>query len=390
MKPEKIFELEKKFYFNCFRRKKIVFEKGRGSYLFDLAGKKYLDFAGGLGSCSLGYSNPRVVNAICKQAKNLLTTTNLFYTEPQIVLAERLAKLAGMEKVFFSNSGTEAVEAAFKLARKCTGKYEIISTANAFHGRTFGALSATWNENYKKYCEPLVPGFKYVPFNDVNALQEAITPETAAFVVEPIQGEGGVNVPSDSYLKEVAAVCKEKDILLIVDEIQTGGGRTGKFFCYEHSGIKPDIVTAGKGLGNGVPIGVTLARQGLDFQPGEHGGTFGGNLLVCSAALAVLDEIKAKKIPQQAEKKGKLFRQRLEKMKNELSFVTSVRGKGLMLAMEFGREYANEIAEKCLAKRLIVNDLSKKVIRFLPQLEISEKEIISGLKTYEEVLQQCR
>ncbi|MBI4052982.1 MAG: aspartate aminotransferase family protein [Candidatus Diapherotrites archaeon] len=389
MKPEKVFALDREFYMNCFRRKPIVLEKGKGCFVFDSQGKKYLDFVGALATCSVGYSNPAVTKAICIQAKKLVNATNYYYTGPQALLAEKLAKISGLQKVFLSNSGTEAMEAAFKLARKCTGKTQIISTENAFHGRTFGALTATWNKDYKSMFEPLVPGFKTVAFNDAKALEGAIDENTAAFVVEPIQGESGINVPHENYLKAVAGICKAKGVLLILDEVQTGCGRTGKFFAFQLSGIKPDIVVTAKGLANGFPIGATISREGLDFEPGQHGGTFGGNPLACSAALATIKEIESKKLAAGAEKKGRLFMQKLSGLQKKFSFVSDVRGKGLMVAVQLSGVSAKAVAGKCLAKGLLVNSIGDNVLRFLPPLTVSEKEILSAIKVLEKVFVEC-
>lgn len=389
LEPETVFALDKEFYMNCFKRKPIVLEKGKGSFVSDSKGKKFLDFVGALATCSVGYANPNVTKAICVQAKKLVNVTNYYYSEPQALLAEKLAKISGLQKVFLSNSGTEAMEAALKLARKCTGKTQIISTENAFHGRTFGALTATWNKSYKTMFEPLVPGFMTIPFNDAKALEAAIDGNTAAFVVEPIQGESGINVPSDNYLPQVAEICKRKGILLILDEVQTGCGRTGKFFAFQNYGIKPDIVVMAKGLANGFPIGATVSRAGLDFEPGQHGGTFGGNPLACAAALATIKEIESKNIAFGAEKKGKLFMQKLSAMRAKFSFVSQVRGKGLMVAVQLDGVSAKTVVEKCVAKGLLVNSIGDNVLRFLPPLTVSEKEIAQAAKTLEKVFSEC-
>ena len=308
------------------------------------------------------------------QSKKLINTTNLYYTEHQIVLAEKLAKLSSLSKCFFSNSGAEANEAAIKLARKHTGKTEIISTEHAFHGRTFGALSATWKEKFKKKFEPTVPGFRFVEYNNPEAVKNTITKDTAAIIVEPIQGEAGIILPSENYLKELKAICKEKDVLLILDEVQTGTGRTGKFFACQHYEVQPDIITTAKGLANGVPIGATIAREGIDFDKGDHASTFGGNSLSCAAANAVIDYILDNKLMDNAEKQGSYFITRLEELKQSNRNNKEVRGKGLMIAIEMENE-CKDIVNKCLENGLLINCASEKSLRFLPPLTVTQKEI---------------
>jgi len=316
----------------------------------------------------------------------LLNITNLYYTEPQIVLAKKLAGLSGLSKCFFCNSGTEANEAAIKLARKHTGKTDIIAAKNAFHGRTLAALSATWKEKFRKKFGPLVPGFTFVDYDYIEAVKEAITEKTAAVIVEPVQGESGIIVPSDEYLIELKKLCEEKNILLILDEIQTGTGRTGKFFSYLHYNVKPDIVTIAKGLANGIPIGVMIAKEGIDFGKGDHASTFGGNNLSCAAANAVIDFISENNLMKNAVETGDYFMKKLNELKIKHDVIKEIRGKGLMIGVELAVE-CKDIADKCLEKGLLVNCASDKVLRFLPPLIITKTEIDAALNILEGVLE---
>ncbi|MFH1256647.1 MAG: aspartate aminotransferase family protein [Candidatus Diapherotrites archaeon] len=389
MDSKKLIALEESVIMQSYGRAPIVLEKGKGCWLWGSDGKKYLDLVGALATCSIGYANKEHAEAICAQAKKLVNTTNLYFTEPQILLAAKLQQLSGMGKSFFSNSGSEAVEVALKLARKATGKKGVIATERAFHGRTMAALAATWKENYKDYCAPHVPGFKHVPFNDVDALEKAVDESTAAFIVEPIQGESGIIVPEKGYLKKVREICSRKGILLIVDEVQTGTARTGKFFAFEHEGIKPDIAALAKGIGNGVSIGVTIAEQGIDFGKGQQGSTFGGNPLACSAALATIEFIEKNKLAGNAEKMGAYAVEKLEKMKKEISAIKEVRGKGLMIGIELHGD-AKKIVEKCREKGVLVNAATDSTVRLLPPLIISKEEIDFGLKVIGGALKELK
>ena len=372
-----IYKLESGYIMPTYSRSKVVLEKGNGLWVFDRDRNKYLDFIGGIATCPIGHSNPVLVKAVERQVGKIINTTNLFYTEPQVLLAEKLSQLSGIKsKVFFSNSGAESVEAAIKLARKFTGKTDIIATEHSFHGRTFGALSATWKPKIREPFKPLVPGFKHIKYNNSNALKGEITSKTAAFIVEPIQGEGGITVPSNGYLKEVSDICTKRDILLIVDEIQTGLGRTGKFFAYQNEGIKPDIITLAKGLAGGIPIGVTIAKSKVAdaFAKGDHGSTFGGNSLSTSAANAVVDYILKNKLMDNATVVGKYFTDKLKQLAHKYSFIKQVRGKGLMVGMELFIE-GKDIVEKCLRRGLLINCCTEKVLRFLPPLTVTKKEV---------------
>lgn len=386
METEEIMELEKEHIMQSYSRFKIVVDYGNGCYVYDKEGKKYLDMIGGLATASLGYGDKALAKVLKKQAENLINVTNLFYTELQVKLAEKLSKISGLQKSFFSNSGSEANEIAIKLARKFTGRPGIIATEGAFHGRTFGALTATWKKSYKEDFEPLVPKFKHIPYNDIQALHDAIDEETAAFIVEPIQGESGIIIPDKGYLKEAHKICKDAGVLLIVDEIQTSL-RTGKFFAYQHEGIKPDIVTVAKGIAGGVPIGITIASKDVAdaFKPGDQGSTFGGNALSCVAALFVIDYVQKNNLVEYAGNLGAYFIGKLHEMKTKKSTIKDVRGKGLMIAVELTVK-AQDIVNKCLEKGLLVNKCTDNTIRFLPPLIITKKEIYKALKILDEVI----
>ena len=386
MDSKKIIELEKEYIMPTYGRLAVVLEHGNGCYLFDKEGNRYLDLVGSLATSPIGYGNEEFAKMLFQQSKKLVNATNLFYTEQQAVLAEKLSKISGLKKSFFSNSGSEANEVAIKLARKYTKKTEIIAAEKAFHGRTFGALTATWNKKYKDYCKPLVPDFKHIPYNNPEALEKAITDKTAAFIVEPIQGESGIIVPDDDYLKQVSEICQKNDVLLIADEIQTGM-RTGKFFAYQHNKILPDIVTVAKGIAGGVPLGATTAKEEIanSFEKGEQGSTFGGNSLSCCAANFIIDYVLKNKLVENAKKQGDYFFKKLNELKNEKKSVKEARGKGLMIGIELNRE-SKEVVELCLKKKLLVNKCTDSVIRFLPPLVISGNEIDKAIGILEEVL----
>lgn len=381
----KIHKTERDNIWQTYKRHSIVIARGEGCYLYDEKGKKYLDFLGGIAVCTVGHNNKKLVKAIEHQASRLIGISNLFYTEEQVALAKKLSKFSGMSKCFFSNSGTEAVEAAIKLTRKYTGKYEIIAMEQGFHGRTFGALAATWEEKYKTPFGPMLEGFKHVKYNDIEALRKAITNKTAGVILEPIQGEAGIIIPDNGYLKKVSALCKEKKVLLIMDEVQSGMGRTGKFLAFQHEGIKPDIVTMAKGLGNGIPIGATLARAEIadSLTHGNHGSTFGGNSLCAKTALTVLEIIEEKKLMKNSEVVGAYFLAELKKIKSDK--IKEVRGKGLMVAIELGEKGA-PVVDECAKRGLIINCTHEYNLRFLPALTITKKEIDKGVKILKEVL----
>ena len=384
MDTKKYFEESSRYIMNTYSRYPVVLRKGRGMKVWSSEGKEYLDFVGGVAVNILGHCHPRVVVAIQKQAQRLIHVSNYFHIEPQIKLAKLLVENSFADKVFFCNSGAEAIEAAVKLARKYTKEnnnpelFEIITAKNSFHGRTFAALTATAQEKFHKGFEPLVPGFHYVTFNDIRALKKAVTERTCAILLEPIQGEGGVKLPDQNYLKEVRDLCDKLDILFILDEVQTGMGRTGKLFAYEHYGITPDIMTVAKGLGGGVPIGAMLATDKVAsaFQPGNHASTFGGNPLVCAAAVATIETLLEDGfVLDQCNRMGEYFMEKLEQLKEKFpDLIKEIRGKGLLLGMELTRE-GDGIVKACLDKGILINCTSGNVLRFIPPLIVQRKDI---------------
>ena len=367
MDAEKVKALEKEHIMQTYGRFDLVLERGEGCRVYDAKGKGYLDFIGGIACVPAGHSNPKVAAAITEAARTLLNVSNLYYSVPQVLLAEKLSSISGLQKCFFCNSGAEANEAALKLAKRATGKTDFIACNHAFHGRTHGSLSATWKEKYKAPFRPLVDGFTFVEYGDPGAMEKGITQKTAAVIVEPIQGEAGIIVPSDDYLPSVAKICRERGVLLIVDEVQTGNGRTGKFFAYQHSGILPDIVTAAKGLANGLPIGACLSS--LEFGRGEHASTFGGNNIACAAANATMGYILDNKLMENAAKQGGYIMAELRKIPN----VKEVRGKGLMIGADIGAD-AKKIADACMRNGLLINNVTENTLRFLPPLTVSRGE----------------
>ncbi len=392
---KRILEESDRLIMNTYNRFPVVFVKGRGTSLYTDDGKEFLDFVAGIAVNVLGHCHPRVVVAIQKQAQRLIHISNLYHIEPQIKLARMLVQHSFADRVFFCNSGAEAVEAAIKLARKYAkehydeNRYEIITAQNSFHGRTFGAVTATGQERFHRGFEPLVPGFRYVPFDDISALKEAINERTCAVLLEPIQGEGGVRVPSEDYLKEVRELCDHNGILLILDEVQTGIGRTGRLFAYEHFGIKPDIMTLAKALGGGVPIGAMLAteRVARSFTPGSHASTFGGNPLATRAALATLETVLEDGILiKECQRLGAYFMERLTELKKLYpELVVDIRGKGLMIGMELSVPCA-QVVKECFEQGILINCTAERVLRFTPPLIVTEEEIDRVVKTLDEIL----
>lgn len=370
----------------------IAWSRGHGAYLYDADGNRYLDLFCGLAVTNLGHGNPRVVRAIKDQAEKLTHVSNVFHTEPTARLAERLAHRFGNARVFFGNSGAEANEAAIKLARRWGhneggGRYEIISTLGSFHGRTLATLSATGQEKYHQGFQPLVPGFPLVPYNDLPAMERIRSERTVAVLVEPIQGEGGVVVPKPDYLKRLREFCDRNRMLLILDEIQTGVGRTGKFFCFEHAGIKPDIVTLAKALGGGIPIGAMIARAEIaaSLTPGSHGTTFGGNPVATAAANGVLDAIEQDGVLENATTIGAYMLDRLSKFAKTCDRIVEVRGLGMIMGVVLRHE-ARPIVDACLREKLIVNGTAGNVLRLLPPLTLTREEADTALEIIENAL----
>jgi acetylornithine/N-succinyldiaminopimelate aminotransferase len=378
-------ELEQKLFMRFIKRLPVTLVRGQGTRVSDTSGKEYLDFIGGWAVNSLGHCHPVVVKALTKQAQTLIQASNQFYTIPQIQLAQLLVNNSCLDRVFFCNSGAEANEGAMKLARRygklhLNGAYEIITTYGSFHGRTLATVAATGQDKFQQPYIPLPDGFVNVDYNNVEAIKVATTNRTCAVMVEPIQGEGGVNVPDDDYLKGIRAWCDKKGILLILDEIQTGIGRVGSLFAYQQYGIEPDIMTLAKGLGSGVPIGAFLAKERASvFAPGEHGSTYGGNPLVCAAGFAVLKFIIDNDIPNKVKQVGQYFTGGLEKLKTKFGFIAEIRGQGLLLALAFTDNIAEEVALACLNEGFLVNPVKPNALRFMPPLIITERDVDEAL-----------
>ncbi len=385
-------ELEKKYMMGTPKRVPGVYVKGKGARLWDENGKQYLDFVAGWAVDSLGHCHPAVVKAVTEQVQTLIQTSNQFYTIPQIQLAELLAENSCLNKAYFCNSGAEAAEGAVKLARrygklKLKGAYEVITALNSFHGRTLAMTAATGQAKFQEPYLPMPIGFINVAFNNIEAIKAATTDKTCAVMLEPIQAEGGVNLPGDNYLKEVRAWCDQKGILLILDEIQTGIGRVGKLFAYEHYGVEPDIMALAKGLGSGVPIGAIMAKDNAAvFVPGDHGSTFGGNPLACAAAYATVKFILDNDIAGNAQKVGEYFMTGLKKLKQKYPFITDVRGLGLLQAIEFSTNISQAVLLACLEGGLLVNQLKPNALRFIPPLIISNKDVDEALDILDKAL----
>jgi predicted acetylornithine/succinylornithine family transaminase len=377
-----------------YKRYPMILSRGEGCRVWDLEGKEYLDCVAGIAVCSLGHSHPKVVEAIRKQAGILTHVSNLYYTEAQGLLAERLVQASFAGKVFFCNSGAEANEAAIKLARKygnevLGGKNEIITMEGSFHGRTLATITATGQAKFQAGFEPLPAGFRYVPYNDLSALEAAVDGKTCAVLVEPVQAEGGVRVPDPGYLKGVREICDRKGILLILDEVQTGMGRTGTLLAHEAEGITPDIATLAKALGNGFPVGAMLAtdRAAAAFAPGNHASTFGGNLLAMAAGLAVVSVLLDEGLLVRAAEAGRYFIEKLRALKEKHASIRDVRGKGLLLGVEMDREVAG-ILTRCSEKGLLVATAGTHVVRFVPPLVITAAEIDRAVEILDGVLEE--
>ncbi len=371
--------------FNTYKRFPITIVRGKGCTLWDETDKAYTDFVAGIAVCNLGHAHPRVVEALCRQAETLWHVSNLYYTRPQTELASWLTAHSFADRVFFCNSGAEANEAAIKLARKyfsdqgVTSRFRIVSMQQSFHGRTLGTLSATGQDKIKKGFDPILPGFEFVPFNDVDSLRSRVDETTCAVLIEPIQGEGGVRCPDPEYLKAVRRICDDAGALLIFDEIQTGMGRTGKLFGYEHFGVEPDIMTLAKALANGLPIGAMLATEKVAgaFGPGSHASTFGGTPLVTAAALAVLKTIAEEGVLENCTRVGVYFKEKLNALKERYDVIADVRGTGLLLGMKLKVEGA-QVVKQCIEKGFLINCVQDTVLRFIPPL-IIEKDAVDAL-----------
>ena len=396
MDKKAIIEETEKYYLPVFGRYPMVMELGQGCRVWDNEGNEYVDAFAGIAVNSIGYNHPVLVKAISEQASKLMHCSNLYYTEIQAKALRVVAEATGMDRIFFANCGAEGNEGAMKLARKygvskAPTKYKIISADESFHGRTFDTLAATGHDYYHVGYGPLSPGHVLVPYGDIKALEAQMDDDVCAVLLEPIQGEGGVHVPSDEYLQQVRALCDKHDALLIFDEVQTGVARTGKWFAYMHSGVKPDILTFAKGIGGGFPVAGFAVPERLAhvFKPGDHGGTFGGNPLACAAVYATLTTIKSEGLVDKVAEKGEYFKNELRKLQEKYpDKVTDVRGCGLMLGMEVAGE-GKLIVESCLANNVIVNCTAGNVIRIVPPLIISKEEIDIVVAALDKALAAC-
>lgn len=383
-------QLDKQHYLPTFNRYPLAFERALGAKVWDVEGKEYIDVLAGIAVNNVGHCHPKVVEAVQQQAAKLMHISNFFVSVPQVKLAEKLTRLSGLDRIFFANSGAESVEGAIKVSRKYAHSIgrggEVISMVNSFHGRTLATI-ATGKKQMQDGFEPIPSGFKQVPFNHLNALKEAISKETAAIILEPVQGEGGIRPADKEYLKQVRELCDQENIVLIFDEIQTGVGRTGYMFAKEHYGIQPDVMTLAKGLGSGMPIGAFLATEkissALNF--GDHGTTFGGNPLVCAAALATLEVIEEENLLQAAREKGEWLREKIKEL--NLPQVKEIRGLGLMTGVEFEFE-TKPLVAVMLQKGLIGNATAGNVLRFVPPLNISYEELEKALEIVKETIQE--
>jgi acetylornithine/LysW-gamma-L-lysine aminotransferase len=388
---KEIVDIEEKIMAQTFAKRDLVLTKGKGALVWDIDGKEYIDCTGSYGVAVVGHCHPKVVKAVQKQVETLIACHASFYNDTRSEMLQKLIQLApkGLDRVFLSNSGAESVECALKLARKASGKTEIISMMGAFHGKTFGALSATWKKKYRAPFMPLVPGFKHVPPNNLEKLEAAITDKTAAVLVEPIRGEGGILVSSDDFLAGVRKICDKKGVLLIFDEVQTGFGRTGTVFACEHWNVTPDIMCLAKSVAGGIPMGATFAKEDVmaAFKRGEHSSTFSGNPLVCAAASAAIDVLVEEKLPERATKLGKYFKEKLEALAQKYNIIREVRGLGLMIGVEFRFDVYN-ILMGCMERGVLVLDAGRNVVRFLPPLVIEKEQIDRVVEVLDEVLEK--
>jgi len=385
-----IIQLEEKYMVNVYFRYPVAIVGGSGAILWDAEGKRYIDLMGGYGVAIVGYSHPKVVEALKAQLNRLTICHPSLYNDVRASLLEKLVAIAprGLNKVYLCNSGAEAIEAAIKMAKKYTGRSKLVSTMGGFHGKTLGALSLTWNPKYREpFKDFLIKDVEFVPYGNLEKAEEVVDENTAAFIVEPIQGESGVRVPPDGYLKGLRDVCDRRGSLLIIDEIQTGLGRTGAMWACQHWNVKPDIMCVAKGLAGGVPMGAVLAREdvGGSLKLGEHTSTFGGNPLACAAASAVIDVIVGEKLPERAERLGETFKRELEKLKQSHSSIREVRGLGLMRAAELKFD-VKDVIVKSLESGLITLYSGRNILRFLPPLVIDEGQILEALKILDNVL----
>ncbi len=385
--------VEERLMANVYAKRPIVITKGKGALVWDINGKEYIDCTGSYGVCVVGHSHPKVVEAVKRQAETLISCHASFYNDARSELLQKITQIApkGLNKVFLSNSGAEAVECAIKLARKFSGKPEIIAMMGAFHGKTMGALSATWDKKYREPFKPLVPEFKHVPPDNLENVKKAITEKTAAILVEPIRGEGGIRVPPNGFLPGLREICAETGVLLIFDEVQTGFGRTGKIFACEHWNVVPDILCLAKSVAGGLPLGITIAKENVmsSLKVGEHTTTFSGNPLVCVAACAAIDVLVEEKLPERAATLGRYFKEKLESLQARHKIVREVRGLGLMIGMELRFDVLNIILES-MDKGVLILDAGRNILRFLPPLVIEREHIDRVIDTLDTVMEKAK
>jgi acetylornithine aminotransferase/acetylornithine/N-succinyldiaminopimelate aminotransferase len=387
-------EIESRVFMRTGKRLPVTLVRGEGTRVWDDAGKGYLDFFGGPAVISLGHCHPVLVEALADQARTLIQVSNLMYSVPQLQLAQLLVDNSVLDRVYFTNSGAEANEVAVKIARKWgkehkDGAFEIITTDDSFHGRTLAMITAGGTEKYRAPFGPLPPGFVHVAYNDLEALKKARTAKTAAIMLEPVQGEGGVNVPDDSYLPAVRRWCDEQNVLLILDEVQTGVGRCGALFAYELSGVEPDIMTLAKGIASGVPLAACLAKEHCAvLTPSDHGSTYGGNPLATRAGYEVVRYIIENAVPAKVAADGDYVAQRLRGMEDRLDLVSGARGKGLLWAVALSQDVADQVAMRCLERGLIVNNVRPNAVRMMPPLTVTREELDEGLDILEDVLRE--
>ena len=385
-------ELADKYMMNFIKRIPVTFVKGKGLRLWDEDGKEYLDYVGGWAVNCLGHCHPVLVEAVSEQAKNLIHVSNAYYHLPLGKLAELLVKNSCFDRVFFSNSGAEANEGAIKLARrwgalKLNGAFEVITTYSSFHGRTLAMVAATGQSKMQKPFLPLPVGFVNVDYNSIEAVKKATTEKTCAVMVEPVQGEGGVNIPSVEYLQQLRAWCDEKGLMLIFDEVQTGMGRLGRLFGYQVFGVEPDVITLAKGIASGLAIGAILSKERTSvFAPGEHGTTFGGNPLACAAGYAVSRYIIENGVAENADRMGQYLMKKLDGLKEKYNCIADVRGRGLLIGVEFDRDIAEAVMYACLSRGLVINHLKPNMLRVIPPLIISQSEVDEGMRILDEAL----
>ncbi len=378
--------MEQQYYMRTFNRMPVTIVRGQGARVWDENGREYLDFTSGWAVNCLGHCHPAVVTAVIEQVKTLIQTSNQFYTIPQLQLAELLVENSCLDRVFFCNSGVEATEGAVKLARRygklhLGGAYNVITAFNSFHGRTLAMTAATGQKKFQEPYTPTPDGFVNVEYNSIDAIKTATNPQTCAVMLEPIQGEGGVNIPDDDYLKKVRAWCDEKGILLILDEVQTGIGRIGSLFGYQHYDVEPDIMTLGKGLAGGVAIGAFLAKEHASvFVPGDHGSTYGGNPLACAAGCATVNFVIEDDIPNWVKQVGAYLMEYLDKLASKYGFIVDVRGVGLLTAIQFDSDLSDWIVRDCIGKGLLLNPVKLDVVRFIPPLNIARADVDEAMR----------